>query len=96
MLYNPSKKLNWYYRGPLEEREILEWVDTVRAGRARPAGPGAGFRGFIGNLFDIALAQGPIGLALFVLLVFVFVMVFALGIAQTLRDRERARVHKFQ
>jgi hypothetical protein len=96
MLYNPLKKLNWYYRGPMEERGILEWVAHVRAGRVRAAGPGAGFRGFVGNLFDIARAHGPIGIGLFVALLFVFVMVFVLGIAQTVRDKRRARVHKFQ
>jgi hypothetical protein len=94
LLHNPSKRLNWYYRGPLTSDAIVEWVGTVLAGGVRPAGPGAGFFGFLGNLFDSVSERGVIGIGLFAALVFVFVMIFVIGVAQTIRNRDRAAYQK--
>jgi thiol-disulfide isomerase/thioredoxin len=86
-MHNPSRRLTWYYRGSMNGDSIVTWVHSVLNGQVRAAGPGAGFLGFIGNLFDAAVAKGKIGVGLLVALFFVFVMVFALGIAQTIRAR---------
>jgi hypothetical protein len=87
LMHDPSRKLTWYYRGSMDGDSIVTWVHSVLNGQVRAAEPGAGFSGFIGNLFDGALAKGTIGVGLLVALFFVFVMIFVLGIAQSIRVR---------
>ena len=86
ILNYPFKKLIWYYRGNMTEIDILNWVNKVLSGKVRAAGPGSGFIGYIGSLFDMAKSKAGIyGIIFSAIFAFVFVMIFVLGISQSLR-----------
>lgn len=79
LMYNPYKRLIWYYRGSLDEKLILDWVNQVMAKRIRPTGPGSGLFGYIGNMFDISMERGFIAFSFFVSIISIFVFILILG-----------------
>jgi hypothetical protein len=79
LMSNPSRKYIWYYRGDLnDEANAIGWVWSVLNGQIRAAGPGAGFGGFVANMFDAAGSRGiaAVGAA--------FAIVFMLGVVQSI------------
>ena len=89
LMYNPSKKYIWYYRNEMKNNAILEWINNVLDGKIRPTGPGTGFLGYIGNLFDISQDGGIIQLSIFVIALSVLILVFVFGIADSTYRRNR-------
>ncbi|KAK8886852.1 hypothetical protein M9Y10_037885 [Tritrichomonas musculus] len=94
LMYNPYKRLIWYYRGILEEEFIIDWVRKVINHKIRAAGPGSGFFGFIGNIFDISRENGFIAFSFFVIIITVFVFIFICGTANSIHQRGK-RYYKF-
>jgi hypothetical protein len=91
LLYDPGKRYIWYYRGQLDREEIVEWVGRVMDGGVRAAGPGMGFYGFLGNLFDNAREKGTGAVMVFASIFVVLCVTCVLGSVQSIRARERAR-----
>ena len=64
-------------------------ITDVLDGKIRPTGPGTGFLGYIGNLFDISQDGGIIQLSIFVIALSVLILVFVFGIADSTYRRNR-------
>lgn len=90
IMYNPTLKYIWYFRGNLTNTSsIISWSNDVLNWRVRASGPGAGFAGFIGNMFDNAMSGGYAGFVMIIGAAFVLLLVFLAGIAQTISNRDR-------
>ena len=89
LMYNHFRRLIWYYRGSLNETLILDWVGQVMNKKVRPAGPGSGFYGFIGNMFDISKESGYMSLFFLVTIITVFVFIISCGTANSLHRKEK-------
>lgn len=87
LMYNPYKKLIWYYRGQLDEEQILYWIKQVMEKKVRPTGPGSGFIGFIGNMFDISIEGGYIGIFFLVNIITIFVFMLVCGTANSIHRK---------
>ena len=86
LMYNPERKLIWYYKGDLgSARDVAEWTREVAAGKIRATGPGAGLAGFIGNFVDDALHGGYAGLTMIVSFICVFIVIISAGLVHSLR-----------
>jgi hypothetical protein len=85
LMNNPSKRYIWYYRGDLNDTaKVIGWVLSVLNGQIRAAGPGAGFAGFIANMFDAAGSRGIAAIGLLVAVGAAFAIVCMLGVSQSI------------
>ncbi|OHT07879.1 hypothetical protein TRFO_23740 [Tritrichomonas foetus] len=89
LIYNPYKRYIWYYRKDFNETSILEWTNNVLKGKVRPTGPGTGFFGYLGNLFDISRDNGMISFSIYVAALATLILVFVVGTANTVYRRNK-------
>ena len=92
-MYNPSKKYQYYYKDDLNERDLTLWINNVLSGKTRAAGSGAGFSGFIYDIFDNARRNGIVPLVLTAMVFVVFILTFVFGAASSWQRYQRKKAY---
>ena len=92
-MYNPSKKYQYYYKDDLNERDLTLWINNVFDGKIRAAGSGAGFSGFIYDIFDNAKRNGIVPLVLTAMVFVVFILTILFGAASSWQIYQRKRAY---
>ena len=92
-MYNPLKKYNYYFKDELTEDMLIPWINQVLEGKVRPAGSGAGFSGFLFNIFDNARRNGIVALTLAVSVFAVLILTIVFGTITSIQSYQRRKLY---